>query len=160
MQLFLTPAVHVRAVAHGAQGDFPVVDHAIDHASHAMWHTVSEVEVHDFSTPIAQVESAAQGSHGALPVAENELPPMQGAIAPLHTMSAPGTQTFLTLAAPHVEVAAQGLQGAFPVDDHVVPATHGVSHTVFAVLVQEVLTPVGHMTSALHGKHGALPDEE
>ena len=34
--------------------------------------------------------------HGALPDAENDVPPTQGATAPVQTMSAPGTQAVLT----------------------------------------------------------------
>jgi len=38
-----------------------------------------------------------------------------------------------------------------------VPVSHGTSHTVSVVWVQAVLTPPGHVETAAHGAHGALP---
>ena len=37
------------------------------------------------------------------------------------------------------------------------PVSHGTSHTVSVVWVQAVLTPPGHVETAAHGAHGALP---
>ena len=115
-----TPCVHVTSAAHAAHGAFPVGEKVVP-ASHATWHTVSAVVLHEVLTPAAydslgfnlQLRSAAHDSQGSLPFCENEVPPTQGAIAPLHTMSAPGTQEVLTPVA-HVESAAHGMHGAFP----------------------------------------------
>lgn len=140
---------------HAAHGDFPVAEKVVP-ASHATWQIVLFVVVHDFSTPSAQVETAAQVSQGSFPVLENEAPPTHGAIAPAHTIFAPGTQAVLTPAV-HVESAAHAAHGELPDADHEVPVTHGVSHTVLVVLVHAVLTPNAHVASAAQAAHGSLP---
>ena len=40
------------------------------------------------------------------------------------------------------------------------PTAHGTWHTVSAVWMQAVLTPVVHVASAAHGEHGAFPEME
>ena len=106
------------------------------------------------------MESPAHATQGALPVPENDVPPTQGAIAPLQTMSEPGMQAVWTPAEPHVELEAQDLHGAFPEVEKVMPAAHATWHTVSAVLVQAVLTPAMHVESAVHVLHGAFPEAE
>jgi hypothetical protein len=106
------------------------------------------------------VESPAHATQGALPVPENDVPPTQGAIAPLQTMSEPGIQAVWTPAEPHFESSAQDVHGAFPEAEKVLPAAHATWHTVSDVLVQAVLTPAVHVASAAHTVHGALPEVE
>jgi hypothetical protein len=106
------------------------------------------------------VESPAHATQGALPVPENDVPPTQGAIVPLQTMSEPGMQAVWTPAEPHVESSAQDVHGAFPEAEKVLPAAHATWHTVSDVLVQAVLTPAVHVASAAHTVHGAFPEVE
>jgi hypothetical protein len=63
-------------------------------------------------------------------------------------------------APPHVPPALQLEHGALPDGDHVDPASHGTSHTVFAVFEQAVLTPAGHVASTAHVLHGMYPKAE
>ena len=76
--------------------------------------------------------AAAHASQGSVPVTENDVPPTQGAIAPLQTMSEPGVQAVLTPAV-HVDSSAHGEHGAFPEEEKVVPAAHATWHSVSAV---------------------------
>ena len=106
------------------------------------------------------MESPAHATQGTLPVPENDVPPTQGAIAPLQTMSEPGIQAVWTPVEPHVESEAQDVHGAFPEAEKVLPATQATWHTMSAVLVQAVLTPAVHVASAAHVLHGAFPEAE
>ena len=78
------------------------------------------------------MELPAHAPQGSLPVPENDVPPTQGAIAPLQTMSEPGVQAVLTPAV-HVDSSAHGEHGAFPEEEKVVPAAHATWHSVSAV---------------------------
>ena len=41
------------------------------------------------------------------------------------------------------------------------PGTQGTWHTVFSLMVHDVLTPASpHVTAAAQGSHGALPERE
>ena len=87
------------------------------------------------------MESPAHATQGALPVPENDVPPTQGAIAPLQTMSDPGMQAVWTPAEPHVESSAHDVHGAFPEAEKFVPAAHATWHTVSVVVVHAVFMP-------------------
>ena len=106
------------------------------------------------------MESTAHAPQGTLPVPENDLPPTQGAIVPLQTMSEPGIQAVWTPAEPHVESSAQDVHGAFPEAEKVLPASHATWHTVSVVLVQAVLTPAVHVESAVQVLHEPFPETE
>ena len=105
----LTPVGHVDAVAHRWHGALPDEDH-VEPSSHdpgvppppppvppeeLSKHTVSVVVLHTYLTPLAQA-SVVHAVHGSLPDTENDVPPTQGATAPVQTVSAPGTQAVLT----------------------------------------------------------------
>ena len=128
VQAVLTPLEHMASTAHASHGALPVVDH-VEPSAHGTSHTASVVVLHDCLTPAAaQVDSAVHGVHGAFPDPEKDVPPTQGATAPLHTISDPGLQVALT-PAPHEPATEHTLHGALPDADHVAPSLHGtVTH--------------------------------
>ena len=77
VQAVFTPAVHVEEAAHVSQGAVPAVEN-VDPATHATWHTVSVVLVHDVFTPAPHVESAAHGEQGVFPEEDHVEPAEQG----------------------------------------------------------------------------------
>ena len=120
MHLFFTPAAPHGSGAHVAHGAFPDADQ-VEPATHATWHTVSDVLVQSVFTPAAHTESAAQVSHGAVPAVENVDPATQ---ATWHTVSVVLEQAVFKPAV-HVEEAAHVEHGAVPAVENVDPATQG-----------------------------------
>ena len=100
VQVVLTPCVHVAAAAqseHGATPDEDQVLPAPVPPVHGTLHTRSFVATHaDLDPEPPHAETAVHAVHGSLPDTENDVPPTQGATAPVQTMSAPGTQAVLT----------------------------------------------------------------
>jgi len=142
-------------MGHVVQGAVPAVEN-VEPATHATWHTVSDVLAQEVLTPAEQEESAAQVSHGALPDRENVEPTTH---AMWQTVSVVLVQAVFTPGA-HVESAAQVSHGALPEEENVVPAAHATWHTVSVVVEQTVFTPAVHVASAAQILHGAVPAVE
>ena len=83
------------------------------------------------------------------------MPPVHGT---MQTRSFVATHADLAPEPPHAEAAVHAVHGSMPDAENVLPATQGTWHTVFAFLVQAVLTPTA--PHAWQPPHGALPDAD